>query len=343
MLAIRLAGVRTIDRVEVEPGVPGPGQVRVRVGAVALCGSDLSAWLGRHPRIRPPVILGHELAGTVDAVGPGTAGPAPGTRVAVEPTVPCRTCPYCRSGRENICLRYRVLGEDAQLPGGLAGSVVVDADRAHPLPEGVGLEAGALVQPLAIGLHAVRDRARLAAGETALVVGAGAIGMGVLFAAMAAGASVVVAEPRPGRRRMAAGLGAERAVHPDEAEAVVRELTGGLGADVAFEAAGGPDDAPFDLAVRATARGGRVVALGSFAAPTVAVRLNDVKLSELTILGTQAHPFCFPDVIAAVAAGTTPAAALVTHRFPAPELGEALTVLETAPDAGKVVLTPAPA
>src|SRR5918996_3044506 len=143
MLVPQLAAPGTFRQMELAMPEPQAGEVRVRIGAVSICGSDLSAYRGWHPRIRPPVVLGHESAGVVDAVGPDVRDVEIGTRVAVEPTLPCRECRYCRQGRANICIRYRVVGEGSDLPGAFAGHVVVPADRVHPLPDRVTLDEGA--------------------------------------------------------------------------------------------------------------------------------------------------------------------------------------------------------
>ena len=323
--------------------VPGPGQVLVRVEVVSICGSDLGAYLGRHPRIVAPAILGHEFAGVVEEVGPDVTSHAVGDRGAVEPTVSCRRCRYCLRGNENICPSYRVIGEDDTLPGAMSGLVAVAADHVHPIPPEVSFEEAALVQPLAIGLHAVRDRARLAAGETILIVGAGPIGLAILVAAKDAGARILISDTLPYRLEQALALGADRAIDAgrEDVAAIAREETEGYGVDAAFEAVGGTTDGAFATAYDATARGGRVVVLGSFKEPSVPLRIGDMKYGEIEIRGSQAHPFSFRDVIAGIAAGRIPAAKLITHRLPLSRVGDAFRLLEDrAEGVQKVVLTP---
>jgi L-iditol 2-dehydrogenase len=343
MQAARLVEPGRFEFVDIPPPTPGPGEVVVRVHAVSICGSDLGAYLGRHPRIVAPAILGHEFAGVVDELGPGVPGTAIGTRVAVHPTVGCRTCRYCLRGNENICASYRVLGEDDTLPGAMAGRVAVAADHLHPLPDTVSFEEAALVQPLGIGLHAVRDRGRVAAGETVLVVGAGPIGLAILIAARQAGARVLISDTLPYRLDQARELGATRAIDAgtDDVAAIAHEETEGYGVDAAFEAVGGTTDDAFATAYAATARGGRVVILGSFKSPTVALRIGDMKYGEIDIRGSQAHPFVFDDVIASIAAGRTPARDLITHRYPLREVGAAFELLAARGEhVQKIVLLP---
>jgi L-iditol 2-dehydrogenase len=341
--AARLVEPGRFEMTDVPRRSPGPGQVLVRVEAVSICGSDLGAYLGRHPRIVAPAILGHEFAGVAVEVGVGVEGVAIGDRGAVEPTVACRRCRFCLRGNENICPQYRVIGEDESLPGAMSGLVVVVADHFHPLPPEVSFEEGALVQPLAIGLHAVRDRGRVSAGETVLIVGAGPIGLAILLAAKDAGARVLISDTLPYRLEQALELGADRAIDAsaEDVPAIARDATEGYGVDAAFEAVGGTTDSAFATAYDATSRGGRVVVLGSFKSPTVPLRIGDMKYGEVEIRGSQAHPFSFRDVIAGIAAGRIPARRLITHRFPLSEVAEAFRLLEARDQrVQKIVLLP---
>jgi threonine dehydrogenase-like Zn-dependent dehydrogenase len=322
---------------------PREGQVLVRVEAVSICGSDLGAYLGKHPRIVAPAILGHEFAGTVEELGPGVTGVAVGDRAAVSPTVSCRRCRFCLRGNENICPEYRVIGEDDTLPGAMSGVVAVAADHLHALPAEVSFEEAALVQPLGIGLHAVRDRANVTAGETVFIVGAGPIGLAILLAAKDAGARVLISDTLPYRLEQALELGADRALDATSEDVVhaVREETEGYGADATFEAVGGTTDEAFATAYDATSRAGRVVVLGSFKSPTVPLRIGDMKYGEIEIRGSQAHPFVFDDVIAGIAAGRTPARKLITHRIPLSRVGDAFELLAgRAERVQKIVLYP---
>lgn len=343
MRVARLVEPGRFDHVDLDPPVAGPGQVVVRVEAVSICGSDLGAYLGRHPRIVPPAILGHEFAGVVEALGPEVSGVAVGDRGAVEPTVACRQCRFCLRGNENICPHYRVIGEDETLPGAMSGLVAVAADHFHPIPESIPSEEAALVQPLAIGLHAVRDRGRIAPGEVVLIVGAGPIGLAILIAARQAGARVLISDTLPYRLEQARQLGAEIAINAESEDVVdiARQATDGYGVDAAFEAVGGTTDAAFATAYAATSRGGRLVVLGSFKQPTVPLEIGAMKYGEIEIRGSQAHPFSFRDVIASIADGRTPARELITHRFPLSEVGAAFELLAARGEqVQKIVLQP---
>ncbi|MEU9364574.1 L-idonate 5-dehydrogenase [Streptomyces avermitilis] len=240
----------------------GPGQALVAVRYGGVCGSDLHYW--RHGgvgdfRLREPMVLGHEVVGTVLAYGPGAAGPAPGTAVAVHPATPCGVCPECADGRANVCRDTRYLGSAARVPhvqGGFAARVSVPAAQLRALPEGLDPRRAALAEPLSVALHAVR-RAGPVAGRQVLVTGAGPIGCLVVAAAKAAGAGrVTVTDLLPRALSYAAGVGADDVVRADDpADAGWPDSV-----DVAVEASGVA--AGLDTCLRLVRRGGVVVQLG---------------------------------------------------------------------------------
>jgi threonine dehydrogenase-like Zn-dependent dehydrogenase len=343
MHAWRLVEAGRFEPVEVPRPVAGEGEVLVRAEAMSICGSDLGAYLGKHPRIVAPAILGHEFGGVIEEVGPGVTTVRVGDRGAVEPTVSCRVCRYCLRGNENICANYRVIGEDDSLPGAMSGLVRVAADHFHPIPDSIPFEEAALVQPLSIGLHAVRDRARIEPGEQVLIVGAGPIGLAILVAAKQAGARVMITDTLDYRLDQARAMGADVVANPerDDVTAIALRETEGYGVDAAFEAVGGTTEAAFAAAYAATARGGRVVVLGSFKMPTVPLEIGSMKYGEIDIRGSQAHPFSFRDVIASIAAGRTPARDFITHRFPLSDVNAAFTLLAARGErVQKIVLLP---
>ncbi|MFH1566917.1 MAG: alcohol dehydrogenase catalytic domain-containing protein, partial [Gemmatimonadota bacterium] len=194
-----------------EPGDPGPGQALVRVRRCGICGTDLHAYKGRQPFLEYPRILGHELGVEVVAVGPGVSGVKAGDRCAVEPYLNCGACGACARGRANCCERLTVLG--VHIDGGMRERLLLPAAKLHPAAA-LSLDQLALVETLAIGCHAV-TRADVQPGETALVVGAGPIGLSVIQFARAAGARVLLHEVDDRRRAFAlerfgveAGIGA---------------------------------------------------------------------------------------------------------------------------------------
>lgn len=249
-----------VDELPVPSAGPGQALVAVRYGGV--CGSDLHYW--RHGgvgdfRLREPMVLGHEVVGTVLAYGDGASGPAPGTAVAVHPATACGACPECRDGRANVCRDTRYLGSAARTPhvqGGFAAQVVVPAGQLRAVPAGLELRRAALAEPLSVALHAVR-RAGSVAGRQVLVTGAGPIGCLVVAAAKAAGAAhVTVTDLLPQALEYASAVGAGAVVRADD--------PGDAGwpseVDVAIEASGVA--AGLDTCLRLVRRGGVVVQLG---------------------------------------------------------------------------------
>ncbi|MCK6554419.1 alcohol dehydrogenase catalytic domain-containing protein [Candidatus Binatia bacterium] len=241
----------------VEP-VPGPGEVVVRVRSCGICGSDLHFFHGALPP--PSVCPGHEISGEVYEVGQGAAL-RPGDRVAVEPLVVCRECVYCRTGDYQLCRHFQILG--AMVDGGFAEFVRVPAYAAFPLPAGVDCEVGALTEPLAVTVHAVR-LAPVRFGHRVLILGGGTIGLLAVAAARAAGAAEVWATVRHSHQAGAAvAMGASR-VFTDPADATaLAAATTEHPVDVVIETVGGAADT-INEAVQHVRPGGTVAVLGVF-------------------------------------------------------------------------------
>ena len=169
---------------------PRPGQVRVAVRVCGICGTDVHAFQGHHPFISAPIVPGHEFSGEIDALGQGVKGLAVGQKVTVEPSLVCGECEACRSGRYNICENLRVLG--CQADGAMAEMVSVPAEKIIRLPEDMSYEQGALIEPTAVAVHALR-RADLSRVERLLVIGSGPIGLQTLQVAHAWRIPIIVA------------------------------------------------------------------------------------------------------------------------------------------------------
>ncbi|WP_328497365.1 L-idonate 5-dehydrogenase [Streptomyces sp. NBC_00414] len=243
---------------------PGPGEALVAVRYGGVCGSDLHYW--RHGgvgdfRLREPMVLGHEIVGTVLAYGTGATGtlPVPGTAVAVHPATPCGVCPECADGRRNVCRDTRYLGSAARTPhvqGGFATQVVVPAEQLRPLPPDLPLRRAVLAEPLSVALHAV-GRVGDVRGKHVLVTGAGPIGCLVVAAAKAAGAARVTAtDLLPRALEYAVAAGADSVVRADEPSSPDWPSE----VDAAVEASGVA--AGLDTCLRLVRRGGVVVQLG---------------------------------------------------------------------------------
>lgn len=313
---------------DVEPGTVGPTDVRVDVEACGICGSDLHEYKSpdfipedEHPRTGAsrPIVIGHEFSGTVSEVGGEVTRLDIGDPVAVHPNIPCHDCVYCADGEYNHCDDIVAVGLQTGA-GGFAESAVVPAQQVHRLPDEVAVWEGALVEPLAVGLHAVR-RSGLQAGDTAAIFGCGPIGLTALRAARSAGAKeIFVSEPNDRRREVARRLGADVALDPREAD-VVETITAATdgGVHAAFEFAGiGPT---FNAAVQSTRRGGSIT-VGSLSEQEVSTDLDEIVLNERTVEGTFCYGFPpssfrteFDAIIDSLADGAIDTDAFVTARI----------------------------
>ena len=243
-----------------EPRVE-PGTVVVRPTATGICGSEIEGYLGRMGNRTPPLVMGHEFAGTVTEVGEGASDDLLGRIVAVNPLSSDGTCPLCREGLTNLCPNRKLVGIHS--PGGFAELTLVPAENVYPLPEGVEARTGALAEPLANGVHVAR--LGLSGGhpvERAVVIGAGTIGLMCLQAAVLEGIPEVHAvEPHEARRGQALSLGAAGAhASAEEARGALEDATEGLGVDLAIDAVGA--EATRRAALELLRPGGRAVLIG---------------------------------------------------------------------------------
>jgi (R,R)-butanediol dehydrogenase/meso-butanediol dehydrogenase/diacetyl reductase len=321
MKALRLHGHRDVRLEDVEEPTVQPGWSLIEVAWASICQSDIKEYLGPlycSPEPNPltgvglPVTLGHEFSGRILETDGSRPDLNVGDRVAVDGCIKDGECWYCQHGNYVLCDKLAILGFDAH--GGFAERVAAPNYAIHKLPETISDEAGAVIEPLAVVVHAVR-RGRVAPGDTVAVVGAGMIGLGTLQVARTAGASAVfVIEPRPERRRRAAEMGATAAIDPgevDPAEAV-RELTGGRGADIAFDCVG--YEASLASAIAVSRKGGRVVMVGVYREPPT-VDMNKIVLQEREMVGCLAYVDDFPRAISLVADGRVDAPAFITDRI----------------------------
>jgi len=230
-------GDRAISLGDCSPVVPQAGEVQIRVSHCGLCGTDLHIYHGvMDARVKMPQIMGHEMSGTIQALGPGVTGWAIGDRVTVMPLDPCGECPACQRGHSHICHNLKFLGIDT--PGALQSLWTVPAHTLHRLPDSLSLAHGALIEPLSVACHDVR-LAEVQEGDTVVVLGGGPIGLLVALVAREAGARVLVSEINPFRIELAGSLGFETA-NPTEIDLVelVNARTDQAGADIVFEVTG---------------------------------------------------------------------------------------------------------
>jgi L-iditol 2-dehydrogenase len=314
--------------------VAGPGEVVVRVRSVGVCGSDTHYY--DHGRIgsfvvEAPLVLGHEAAGEVTELGPGVTRVTVGQRVSVEPGVPDMSCPQCLAGRYNLCPNMRFFATPP-IDGAFAEYVVVHEAFAHPVPDSVGDDAAALLEPLSVGIWACR-KARVTAGDRVLITGAGPIGLVSVQAAVAFGATeVIVSDVNPARLALATELGATATV--DARESSVADLEP---PEVLIECSGHPP--AISEAIRALARAGRAVLVG-MGGDEVTLPVSVVQERELELTGTFRYANTWPTAIALVASGRIDLDRLVTGTYWLDQAEEALTAGRRDQHTVKVVVHP---
>lgn len=272
---------------DVAEPMPPPGHVLIGVQAAGICGTDIHIY---HDEFRsvPPVVLGHEVAGTIVELGQGVTTIQVGARVTTETYFStCGACRFCREGRVNLCLERRSIG--SAVNGGFTSLLVVPARNVHELPESLGFREGALVEPLACVVHGVLDGPRPRPADLAVVAGPGAIGLLTLQVLKAAGVWVIMLGTSADAHRleMARSLGAAATFTTDseDGRARILELSDGMGADLVFECSGAGAAAQ-DLLEMAR-RGGHYAQIGLFGKP-VAWNLDQICYKELTVTGSNA-------------------------------------------------------
>ncbi|MEV1293678.1 NAD(P)-dependent alcohol dehydrogenase [Pseudonocardia sp. NPDC049635] len=313
---------------------PGPGEVLVAVEAVGVCGSDVHYFTdGRNGRnvLRGPMVLGHEAAGVVAALGPGVAGPAVGTRVAVEPAVGCGHCPTCRSGAYHLCPAGTCLGSPPT-DGAMSGYRAVPARAVHPLPDALSTELGALVEPLAVAVHPVR-RAGVGPGHRVLVTGAGPIGVLVAQTARAVGAEqVVVTDVQDARLDRAARLGATGTVN------TARDDLPDATFDRLLECSAVP--AALRQGMHALGPAGRATVVGQAPPAVDGLPLALMQRWEIDLNASFRSAHAFGPAIGLAASGRVDLAGVLTGRFALAEAPAALRAPGADPHHLKVVVRP---
>jgi 6-hydroxycyclohex-1-ene-1-carbonyl-CoA dehydrogenase len=318
---------------------PGAGQVLIEVAGCGVCHTDLHYLDHGTPTFKtPPMILGHEISGTVTGVGDGVKNLKEGDRVLVAAVTSCGTCEACREGRENVCANGEMLGN--HIDGGFAEFVVAPAKDTFVLPDEVPLVEGSIIaDAITTPYHAVVNRGRVRPGDAVVVFGCGGVGLNVVQVAAAQGARVVAVDLSDDKLAWAAKLGATSTVNPGAVERldkVLRKLTGG-GADVAFEAVG--KAVTQEQALSSLKTGGRAVFVG-YSPDTMTLNSGRVMFRELEVLGSLGcRPVDYPRVIEMVRQKRIRLTELVTHRFPLDQMNEALDMLRSG-NAIRVVVTP---
>ena len=335
MKAAYYVGSETIRIGDCAPVAPGSHDVQIRVSHCGICGTDLHIFHGMmDKRVKMPQVLGHEISGTVEAVGSAVEDFAHGDRVTVRPLDACGTCPACRAGHSHICHRLKFIGIDT--PGAMQGLWTVPAHALHRLPDALSFETAALIEPIAVACHDVR-RGQVRQGEYVVVLGGGPIGALVALMAKDAGARVLVSEINPFRIKLAREFGLE-AVDPREIDLpnYVNDQTDGAGADVVFEVSA--TAAGSEMMTKLPRTCGRIVIVGIFGEPAK-VDLFRFFWRELSLLGARVYePEDFERAITIAASGRLPLDRMITTVLPLEELEAGFRLMERGGDVMKVLV-----
>lgn len=335
MQAAQYIGNKSFKIAEGNAIAPGAGEVRLQVGYVGICGTDMHIYHGvMDQRVSPPQVIGHEMSGTVVELGEGVTNVEVGDRVVVRPLDYCGKCPACLEGNTHVCHNLNFMGIDS--PGAFQSSWTVRSRTLHKLPENVSLKSGALIEPLSVACHDI-SRARLKAGEKVVVIGGGPIGQLVAQVAKSVGAEAMISEVNESRLKFAESQGV-KIVNPVESDIneAVKEWTDGKGADVVFEVSGvGP---AVQTMTEIAAVRGRIVMV-AIHSEKPAVDLFQFFWKELELLGARVYEAAdFEKAIELVANGDIDIDSFITFSTELPKIGEAFANMDSNPEGMKAVV-----
>ncbi len=338
MRAAVIEAKNVLRRREVAVPAIGAGEALIRVRCCGICGSDIHILRGEHPTARFPVVPGHEFVGELIAISDGgVSGCVPGDTVVAQPFFSCGNCRPCAKGRDNVCRNLRFMGAHAD--GAFAEYVKVAARKVYKIPKDIDPKLAALVEPIAVAVHDVR-RSGLKAGETALVIGGGAIGLLIALVARRAGAGkVIVSEPTAYRRGVAESLGFETANPLDASfDARLMSASDSLGFDAVYEASGSKPGVT--AAVKYAGITGKVMVIGMTREP-YPVDLSAVFAKELVLEGVRIHDqYNFIGAVELLKEGSLndSFAKLVTDVFPFGKIEEAFAFARSGGDFMKILV-----
>lgn len=334
------------ERVEDVP-VPsaGEGEIRAKVDACAVCGSDLKAFHVGNPRIKPPMVIGHEFTGIIDEIGPGTTGFELGDRVVMATSISCGSCAYCKKGLANLCADIAPMGYS--YPGGMAEYVTIPKraiDNGHVIkvPAGIKPEHAALAEPISCAVNSC-DQCLIQEGDTVLVMGAGPMGIMNACVARGMGASkIIMSEINESRLQQCDVFGFDELVNPgtQDLEEVVKAATGGIGADVVIVAA--PAAQPQEQALSLARKHGTVCLFASLPVGRNMLSLDSRVLhyGELRVIGTSdSRPEHVATAVELIEKGLLPADKLASHIMKLDDILKAYELMKTG-EALRVVLMP---
>jgi len=328
MNAALLLGPERIVIEDIAEPVLKEGEVMIRPAYCGICGTDISFYLG-HRTVPYPFVLGHEVSGTIEAVGSGVSRFSEGQRVIVEPNYPCGTCPLCLKGRGAVCANKESMG--VNLPGCFAERVSAPAEYVWPLPETVSERDAVTIEPLTVSMHALL-LSGAGTGDTIAVLGCGVVGLLLVHSAAAIGVRVIAHDRIKHKLEMAESLGAVAAEELDDPSQVWQREN----VSTVFECAGVPDTV--ETALKSAPRGARVILLGLSSVPAnfLPMRLVREGIDILTSM-IYDHPRDFAHTIDLVAKGTIHPSCVVTDTYEFESVGKALELARTG-KAGKILV-----
>jgi L-iditol 2-dehydrogenase len=343
MKALLLSEYEQLDMVDLPVPLPAAGELLVRVAACGICGSDVHGYDGSSGRRIPPIVMGHEAAGVVAAVGDGVTEFREGDRVTFDSTVYCGVCAFCLRGQMNLCNNRQVLGVscgDYRRAGAFAEYVTVPQQIAYRLPDSLSFSEAAMLEAVSVALHAVK-LSEIRGGETALVIGAGMIGLLTMQAARIAGCSrVIIADVDETRLSLARQVGATETLLSKGVDLVaeIMRLTDGSGVDLVLEAVG--RNATIAAAIDSVRKGGTVTLIGNIT-PEVTLPLQKVVSRQIRLQGSCASSGEYPEAIDLVASGRMQVGPLITAVVPLSDGPGWFARLHAGePNLMKIVLTP---
>lgn len=341
MKAVVLHGRRDMRYEEIPKPKLEDNEVLVKVYSCSICGSDLHAYEGNHPRIVFPRIIGHEFAGIVDEIGRDVKEIKIGQRVCCDIDITCGRCGPCNEGRSNICENLRTLGFDRD--GAYAEYVAVPEYNIYALPDNVTFDEGSMIQTIGIGYHAVAHRAKIEPGEMVAVIGGGPIGLGAASAAKVLGAVVTVIDLLENRLNLARKLGVDYTINSRSEDLINKslELTKGRGFDKVIECVGGRQEKTINDALDIIKRGGKVTIVGTFPDNRATIPIARFKDREFELIGSRGNFQAFDPCLQLTAKGLIDTKSFISHCFPLSKAEEGIELmLRKEVDVIKVVLHP---
>jgi L-iditol 2-dehydrogenase len=343
MKALLLTEYKKLELTDMPVPEIGPDEVLIRVRACGICGSDVHGFDGSTGRRIPPVVMGHEASGVIEAKGSNVKNFAEGDRVTFDSMISCGKCSFCRHGQPNLCDNRQVLGVSCgeyRRHGAFAEYVAVPQHICYKLSDAVSFEHAAMVEPVSVAVHAVSiTPVRMA--DTAVVVGTGMIGLLTIQAARVAGCTRIIAvDLEDHKLAVARANGADEVVNPKTTDVVkyVLEATNGRGADVAFEAVGATD--PIRTAISCVRKGGTVTLIGNIR-PSIDLPLQPVVTREIRLQGSCASAGEYPECIELMGRGLINVAPMLTAKAPLEQGADWFNRLYNhEPNVMKVVLEP---